>query len=298
VSYPNLPLKLGSHGPEVYEVQRALRARERWVDADGNYVPATAKAVSGYQKEFHLGADGVVGPNTWQFMFPILREGSPWPGAVQALQTSLRQKEYKAADKDGTFGPHTKAAVTDFQHHHKLTADGVVGAKTWYVLLGGKLPMGGSGGTGTHPSEDITVAIGKWEGCTLPYAKQDITGRWTIGYGYTIGVGPHTGPWTQQHALDVLQTSLDHIFAPPVRAIGVQLNQKQFDALISFTYNLGSGPIAAGTTVGNDLRAHNYVGAANAFLAYDHAAGRVLPGLLRRRQWERQLFLGGSYGGI
>jgi GH24 family phage-related lysozyme (muramidase) len=296
MSYPQLPLKQGSRGAAVFEVQRALRARERWVVADGNYGPMTTAAVKKYQQDFHLGADGTVGPDTWNFMFPTLREGSPWPGAVGALQTSLRQKGYKAADHDGTFGPHTKAATVDFQQHHKLKADGVVGTETWFVLLGGNLPLPSAGGApGTHPSQQIAVAIGHWEGCILPYAKQDIGGVWTIGYGYTIGVGPHTGPWTQQHALDVLHSSLDSTFAPSVRAVGVPLNQKQFDALISFTYNVGSGAIAAGSSVGNALRAHNYSGAANDLLGYTHAAGQVLPGLVRRREWEKQLFLGGTY---
>ena len=67
------------------------------------------------------------------------------------------------------------------------------------------------------------------------------------------------------------------------------LNKNQIDALCSFVWNLGPGSMS--WDVGRLLRARNYEGAANAMLAYDRAGGQVLPGLVRRRQAERALFL-------
>jgi lysozyme len=61
-------------------------------------------------------------------------------------------------------------------------------------------------------------------------------------------------------------------------------------ALVSFVYNLGSGALC-NSAVGRDLNAGNVSAACNAMLAYDHAGGRVLAGLTRRRQAERQLCL-------
>jgi hypothetical protein len=69
------------------------------------------------------------------------------------------------------------------------------------------------------------------------------------------------------------------------------LNQHQFDALVSFVYNLGPGAIAPGTGIGRALRARAWRRAADEMLRWNRAGGRVLAGLTRRREAERALFL-------
>src|SRR5690348_11449214 len=69
--------------------------------------------------------------------WPVLRQGanSTWPKVtVRSLQYLLNARGAKLT-VDGAFGPKTKAAVVAFQRAHHLTADGVVGAKTWSVLI-------------------------------------------------------------------------------------------------------------------------------------------------------------------
>jgi len=122
-----------------------------------------------------------------------------------------------------------------------------------------------------------------------PY--QDLVKVWTIGYGHTEGVGPGSAQLTQQQALDLLAKDLDRIYAPPVAALDLPLNQNQFDAIVSFVYNCGPGAVSSKTTIGKKLRAHDWSAAADALLAWDKAGGKTIAGLTRRRKAERALFL-------
>lgn len=122
-----------------------------------------------------------------------------------------------------------------------------------------------------------------------PY--RDPVGVWTIGYGSTKGVGPNTPPVTREQALARMMREIDETYAPAVRHLGLSLNQNQFDALVSFVYNVGPGGVASSTRVGRHLRAREWRAAADALLAWNKAGGRELPGLTRRRREERELFL-------
>lgn len=132
--------------------------------------------------------------------------------------------------------------------------------------------------------------IAEFEGFRAkPY--RDAVGVWTIGFGSTKGVGPNTPLVTREQALARMMREIDATYGAAVNALGVPLTQHQFDALVSFVYNVGPGGIATTTTVGKHLRARRYREAADALLAWDKAGGRRLLGLTRRRQAERALFL-------
>lgn len=134
--------------------------------------------------------------------------------------------------------------------------------------------------------------IARFEGF-VGHPYRDAVGVWTIGYGHT---GPDVrtmGTITEPEARALLRHDLDAKYVPPVRKLSktVPLNQRQFDALVSFVYNLGPGYLEPGHTMGDALHARDYKAAADAFLLYDKAGGHPLPGLTRRRKAERQLFL-------
>jgi GH24 family phage-related lysozyme (muramidase) len=74
------------------------------------------------------------------------------------------------------------------------------------------------------------------------------------------------------------------------KLITAELTQVMFDALVSFTYNLGSGNLQS-STLRMKLNRGNYEGAADEFPKWRKAGGRVLQGLVRRRIAERKLFL-------
>jgi lysozyme len=113
---------------------------------------------------------------------------------------------------------------------------------------------------------------------------------WTRGYGETEGVGPNSPCLSRSEGLTRLQSLVESRYEWALRALGVALNQHQWDALCSFVWNLGAG-IFEGTTVGADLRARAFFAASRQMLAYDHAGGVVLAGLRTRREAEVRLFL-------
>ena len=130
--------------------------------------------------------------------------------------------------------------------------------------------------------------IKSFEGLRLQ-AYQDSVGVWTIGYGTTRGVKAGmsiTGGQAERMLLNDVQRfepELQHLVSAP-------LNQNQWDALMSFTYNLGAANFES-STLRRLLNAGDYAGAADQFLRWNKAGGKVLPGLVRRRAAERELFL-------
>jgi lysozyme len=128
------------------------------------------------------------------------------------------------------------------------------------------------------------------EGCRLtPY--RDAVGVWTDGYGNTHGVVPGGPPIGQEKADADLVRNLAGVEADVARLVRVGLTQGQFDALVSFTFNLGAGALG-GSTLLRKLNAGDAAGAAAEFGKWVHAGSEVLPGLVTRRAKERALFEG------
>ncbi len=123
--------------------------------------------------------------------------------------------------------------------------------------------------------------IESFEGLRLT-AYQDSVGIWTIGYGHTKGV-KQGQTITQQQAEAFLQQDLA-VAEAAVNRLGLTLSDNQFAALVSFTFNLGAGNLTK-------LLKNGLAAAADRILLFDHAGGKALPGLTRRRTAERALFL-------
>lgn len=117
----------------VRTLQYALTARGYSLAADGVFGAKTKAALVKFQKSRKLAADGIAGPKTWPAVLPTVKSGSSG-AAVKALQTELRAEGYSLV-VDGAFGAKTKAAVIAYQKAKRLTADGIVGAKTWGSLV-------------------------------------------------------------------------------------------------------------------------------------------------------------------
>src|ERR1043165_6307295 len=111
----------------------------------------------------------------------------------------------------------------------------------------------------------------------------------TIGYGCTEGI--REGEiWTQQHAQDAFRKELVKHEAAVARMATVDLNQNQFDALVSFSYNCGTGALQKSTLL-KKLNAGDLEGAGRAFASWNRGGNKVLAGLVRRRAAEAALFL-------
>ena len=136
--------------------------------------------------------------------------------------------------------------------------------------LGGKYSM--------NVSERGKNLIKSYEGCRLE-AYYCPSGVLTIGYGHTGDVYP--GQVITQAEADALFDQDIVGYVNSVRAYEDQLNQNQFDALVSFCYNCGAGALAD-VMVSGDI--------VGTMRLYVHGGGQVLPGLVRRREEEIALF--------
>jgi lysozyme len=110
----------------------------------------------------------------------------------------------------------------------------------------------------------------------------------TIGYGHTAGV--KLGQTiTAEQAETMLHADVDAFASTLGHVLKVELSQGQFDALVSFAYNCAGW---ATSTLLRKVNQLDFASAASEFLKWNHADGKVLDGLTRRREAERALFLG------
>lgn len=125
-----------------------------------------------------------------------------------------------------------------------------------------------------------------------PY--RDAGGTWTIGYGTTRGVNGRTKPVTRQQAAERLRRDVQNSYGDAVNRLQVPLTQPQYDALVSFVYNVGPGAISASTGIGRALRKLEWEAVPKEMRRWDKVNGVPLLGLTRRREAEARLFAKGS----
>lgn len=121
-------------------------------------------------------------------------------------------------------------------------------------------------------------------------AYKDLVGVVTIGFGAT---GPDIVEglkWTPEQANERLQKDLERFEEGVSDALEVDVTDNQFSALVCFAFNVGIGALR-GSHLLSKVNSGDMTGAAEEFLRWDRAGGQVIPGLLRRREAERDLFL-------
>lgn len=136
------------------------------------------------------------------------------------------------------------------------------------------------------------LLIKQFEGLSLTAYPDPGSGGdpWTIGYGHT-GPEVHEGlTITQEQADAYLQQDLEGFEDCVQDIVDRNLTPNQFAALVSFAYNEGCGALATSTLM-RLVNAGQFEQAANEFGKWISADGAVLPGLVRRRAAERDLFL-------
>ena len=144
----------------------------------------------------------------------------------------------------------------------------------------------------TISDEGISL-IKRYEGYkTTPYRCP--AGLYTVGYGHVIGNGLQLpDEWNRTFSLgeidELLRTDLARFERGVLRYCTVYITQSQFDATVSFSFNLGLGVLQR-STLRQKLNRGDYDGASKEFLKYTRAGGKVLKGLVRRRQAEYNLF--------
>jgi len=121
----------------------------------------------------------------------------------------------------------------------------------------------------------------------------DLAGFSTVGYGHKI-VPPESFPSgvTEPQAEAILAKDVKKAESAIAQLVKVPLTQGQFDALVDFCFNLGADRLA-GSTLLAELNAGRYAAAGRQLLLWDHAGGKVVPGLKARREAELALWTSG-----
>lgn len=131
----------------------------------------------------------------------------------------------------------------------------------------------------------------------VPY--YDEVGVKTLGYGMTGSEIEGMTYVSESQATQMLEDLLDNKYAIPIKndldSRGVQLNQNQFDAIVSMAYNVGVGGVLGSTLYRNICNGVRDVSTITSnFEAWSYADGQQLAGLLRRRRDEASMFFGGN----
>lgn len=161
-------------------------------------------------------------------------------------------------------------------------------------------------GSQTMPNESMKMSpaglnlVKHFESCLEPVgggrfkAYVDPVGVLTIGWGHTNDHGrkfDRSSIWTQKECDDELASDMSVFETEVKKNVKTELTQGQFDALVSFAYNVGGGALASSTLL-RRVNSRDFVGAAPEFHRWNKGGGRVLPGLTRRRASESLLFQG------
>lgn len=123
-------------------------------------------------------------------------------------------------------------------------------------------------------------------------AYQDAAGVWTIGYGHTYNV--KMGDRITEEQAERLLISDLIVAETEINRYGFDLTQNQFDALVSFVYNVGAGNFRSSTLLKRIKENPNHPDIQNQFKRWIYAGGRVLPGLVKRREEEAKLYFNGK----
>lgn len=132
-----------------------------------------------------------------------------------------------------------------------------------------------------------------------PKPYKDVAGIWTIGVGSIYGLDGKRVKASHRHiskqeALQLMERDLKTTEVKITQLVKVPVTQNQFSALCSFVYNVGSGAFQR-STARMKLNRSDYDGCADEFLRWKYAGKKAIPGLLRRRKAERELFLSDAY---
>lgn len=134
-------------------------------------------------------------------------------------------------------------------------------------------------------SDKIKSMIKEWEGCRLK-AYRCPAGVLTIGYGHTSGV---------KEGMQISRQEADRLFDEDIEAFerqvrplvyGVDLTQNQYDSLVSLAYNIGVGALRKSTLLKKVKADPNDPTIRSAFMQWVRGGGKVLPGLVKRRERE------------
>lgn len=131
--------------------------------------------------------------------------------------------------------------------------------------------------------------ITQFEGCKLS-SYPDAQGKWAIGYGTTTNITEGM-TCTMYEAIAMMAKDVETCANEILKMCPVPLNRNEMGALISLSYNIGLPALQHSSLLHKLLIGAPRFDVGEEFLKWDHADGKILPGLVRRRKFERDLFL-------
>lgn len=225
---------------------------------------------------------------------PRVPHHEPWPDHAEALLGTRELVE--EGDSDATVG-----SVSDKPENPlPVTGSPRTGMEPGVYLpkgyVNGQPNYSFSGSTGDlKPLNELTIDdqgiafIARYEAFSSNIYL-DAAGKPTIGYGHLITASDNfTGAISQDAALALLASDCKIAETGIRKNCTAQLSQPQFNALVSFVFNVGGGAFA-GSTLLKQLNAGNYAEVPNQLTRWNKAGGKVLAGLVRRRRDEGLLF--------
>lgn len=136
---------------------------------------------------------------------------------------------------------------------------------------------------------DLLKSFEGWSGVAYP---DPATGGepFTIGYGFTKGVSPGD-TMTLEEGEARLEEEVEHDYERPLRdLVMAPYNENQWAAMVVLSFNIGVGAFRTSSVLRNH-NAGNKQAAADSFLLWNRGGGKVMKGLVRRREAERALYL-------
>lgn len=141
-----------------------------------------------------------------------------------------------------------------------------------------------------HITDEGIQLIKRFEGfASEPYICP--AGVRTIGYGHAIKKGESfTGCISEEEALELLRQDVQEAEQAVAKYIEVALTDGQFNALVSFTYNLGAGALQR-STLRRKINRGEHADVPDELARWVFAGGRKLPGLVKRREAEAKMYM-------
>lgn len=137
-------------------------------------------------------------------------------------------------------------------------------------------------------TDKLKDLVKEFEGCKLTIYL-DMAKHKTVGFGHKDDTMILGATITQEKAEELLEQDLTAALNQTKPLVKVELTQNQLDALTDFAYNLGATRLKDSTLL-KLVNSGDFTNVAAEFLRWDHAGGVTVPGLLRRRQAEVDLF--------
>jgi peptidoglycan hydrolase-like protein with peptidoglycan-binding domain len=323
-------LSKGMQGTAVSDLQSSLtKLGYSTYGVDGVFGQNTYNAVVAFQKAHGLTQDGIVGNQTKSAITSALSSKSSISTStnlqmgstgdtVKQLQSNLTKLGFNTYGVDGVFGQNTYNAVVAFQSAKGLTQDGIVGSQTQSAISAAlssnsnsfSIVNNGIGVTNNNSngsmkvSDELVDFVASYESFSATEYRGADSQNLTIGYGHVVKSGEQFSKITEDQAKELLKQDLQSAANSVIQYTkGVNLSQQQFDALVSFTYNVGAGDPARGIQGFSTSTLHKDVISGNAsnekitadFQAWDYCNGQPLLGLWRRRTDEANMYTQGNY---